>query len=129
VSWIFVSIFLIKHKSLVVVWLLLAFVGQTVASTAVSCADMKMMDMSEKMMMMHAMDTSSMDSGPIDSESRTVPDCCQQECNCSMGLSVSATLSNLAFADSRASSSQKIEQYTNILLSHSLTSLYRPPIA
>ena len=109
-----------------VILLLLAFVGQTLASTAVTCHAMKTMDMSERMMMSH-----SMESGPSVSDSKAsknVADCCQQDCNCSMGLSVSATLSSSAFIDSWVLLSQKIEQYTNILLSHSLTSPYRPPI-
>jgi len=123
-----VSVNVIKHKLLVVVLVLLAFVSQTVASMTVSCDHMKMMDMSEKMRMSHSMDSGSMASDAKNSESTTVADCCQQDCNCSMGLSFSATISSSAFIDSWALSSQKIEQYTNILLSYSLTSLYRPPI-
>ena len=115
------SVNLIKHKLLVVILVLLAFVSQTVASMPVSCDDMKMT-------MSHSMDSGSMSSNAIDSESTTVADCCEHDCNCSIGLSISATLSSSAFIDSWALLSQKIEQYTNILLSHSLTSLYRPPI-
>jgi hypothetical protein len=46
-----------------------------------------------------------------------------------MGLSLSATLPNSAFIDGRVISSQRIEQYTTLMLNDSLTSLYRPPIA
>jgi len=108
----------------VVVLVLLTFVGQAVASTAVPCHDMKSMDMSQTMMMNH-----SMDSADMASESITALDCCQQDCNCPMGLSVSVTLTSLFFVNNLNISSQKIEQYTNLLLNQPLTSLYRPPIS
>ena len=117
------SVILIKHKLFVVVWVLLAFVGQTVASTAAPCHQMKQMDMAANMVMMnHSMTNDSID--------KTVKlDCCQQDCSCPIGLSVSATsLVNLTL-DSLTISTQKIEQYTNLLQSQSLTSLYRPPIS
>ncbi|MFB1016177.1 MAG: hypothetical protein ACI93V_001170 [Alteromonadaceae bacterium] len=123
------SVNLIKHKLLVVVLVLLAFVGQAVASTTVPCHDMKSMDMSEKMMMSHSMDSSPMASDAHNSENMVAADCCQQDCNCPMGLSLSATLPNSAFIDGRVISSQRIEQYTTLMLNDSLTSLYRPPIA
>ena len=117
------SINLIRQKLIVVVLVLLAFVGQTVASTAVPCHDMKAMDMSQQMIMNHTMESTAMAS-----ENTAVLDCCQQDCNCPIGLSVSATLTSLFFVEHLNISSQKIEQYTNLLLNKILTSLYRPPI-
>ncbi len=121
---------LLKYKLFVVVWLLLTFVGQAIAATTVPCHDMNTMDMSQSMMMNHVMaDDSMAHDMERNNENTAMLDCCQQECNCPVGLSVSAPLATLFVFNSLAISSQKIEQYSNLLLSQPLTSLYRPPIS
>lgn len=116
-----------KHNLLIVVLVLFAFVGQAVSSTAVPCRDMKNMDMSESMMN-HSMESNTMNSSEMDSGDTVAFDCCQQDCNCPMGLSVSATLSSIDIVYNVIIPAQKIESYFNLLLRQSLTSLYRPPI-
>ena len=120
------SINLIKHKLLVVVLVLLSFVGQTIASTAVPCHKMNKMDMTQTMMMHH--DAMDMATDSDDTASSVMLDCCQQDCNCPIGLSASANISSSLSVETFTISAQKIEQYANLLQSQSLTSLYRPPI-
>jgi len=109
----------------VAIFILLTFVGQTIASTAVPCHQMSDMDMSsqEMSMMNHSMASAEQSNAKM-----TMLDCCQQDCNCPMGISASATLSNTLTVNNLVFPSQKIEQYSNLSLSQSLTSLYRPPI-
>jgi len=115
----------IKHNLLIVILVLLTFIGQAIASTAVPCHQMNAMDMSSQQM---AMMDHSMASDNQANEGMIKADCCQQDCNCPLGISASATLSTSLTIEYLAFSSQKIAQYSNLLSSQSLTSLYRPPI-
>ena len=118
---------MIKQKLLVGVLILLTFIGQAIASASVPCHDMNNMKMTNTQMI--SMSHASMSDEMNSNDNMSSLDCCQQDCNCPVGISASITLSTSLSIDSLVISEQKIEHYPHLLLAQSLTSLYRPPIS
>ena len=117
-------------KVLVVAAMLIAFVGQAFAYTAMSCG------MSEDSHQSHmTMDHSSMkshegmDHGDVKVSTPSSEDCCDVDCNCLANACTSVTFLNSINGSSKVPSfteavaSQRSEQPKSIS-----TSLYRPPI-
>lgn len=121
-------------KRLMVLLVCLTFVGQTMASTAMSyhMMSMKVMSGQEQSQDMSMMDHSkhkmmSMDSDNSDSKSE---DCCDKSCNCMASgcSSISAMLQDIKQNTQPIYLSSKINFHSNLTASQQQKSLYRPPI-
>ena len=120
-------------KTLMVLLVCLTFVGQTMASTAMSyhMMSMKVMGGQEQSQDMSMMDHSkhkmmSMDSDNSDSKSE---DCCDKSCNCMASgcSSITAMLQDIINVQPIDLSS-KINSLSSLAASQQPKSLYRPPI-
>jgi hypothetical protein len=118
-----------KINVLMVMLLLLAFVGQTMASTVMPYQMTTQSQSNHQMMsgMDHSAHTMDHDANMVDTL-QTSMDCCDQDCSCVMGSCTSVTLTAAPFAIEAKITTQKIVQYLHHLLAQSPTSLYRPPI-
>lgn len=120
-------------KTLMVLLICLTFVGQAVASTAMSyhmismkgkmaqeqTQSMAMMDHSNHTMMDHASDKSD----------ESTDDCCAKTCSCFTGSCSSiATLMKDTYGNFSINFSSKIISNSTLALSQQPKSLYRPPI-
>jgi len=120
---------LTQNKIFVILLMLVAFIGQAVASTTMSCVhesmDMPAMQhatMSETMMN-HA------DMMTTNSEQSNKMDCCQEQCKCPMSGCVSFYLLVDTRFNSELIPEQKISLLSSIHQSQINSSLYRPPIS
>ena len=120
-------------KTLMVLLVCLAFVGQAMASTVMSYHMISMMGMStqEQSHNMSKIDHSShqmANDSSCDSET-SEDDCCVQTCSCfTSGCSSIATLMKDASNNPIIDLSSKIPSYLSLVQSQQPTSLYRPPI-
>ena len=119
---------LTQNKIFVILLMLVAFIGQAVASTTMSCVhesmDMSTMQhatMSETMMNHADMTTNSQQNNKMD--------CCQEQCKCPMSGCVSIYLLVDTRFNSEPIPEQKISQLSSIHQSQTNSSLYRPPIS
>ena len=123
---------LTQNKILVILLMLVAFIGQAMASTTMSCVheskdvDMSMMqhaNMSETITMNHA------DMMLANSDQSSKMDCCQEQCKCPMSGCISLSL----LIDTRFNygviAEQKISQLSSLHQPQVNSSLYRPPIS
>ncbi|WP_310740489.1 CopL family metal-binding regulatory protein [Colwellia sp. BRX10-4] len=120
-------------KTLLVLLVCLAFVGQAMASTLMSYHMMSMKVMNDQeqsqdmSMMDHSMHKMANDSSR-DSET-SEDDCCVKACSCFTGsYSSLATLLKYAVSNPIIDLSSKIPSYLSLAQSQQSTSLYRPPI-
>lgn len=111
-----------KGRFLIVLLVLLGFVSQVVASAVMSP---KMSSIHQSMPTMNMMDHSS---HAMDLVSMAASDCCQQDCYCPMAGCVAAMLPTLTSYDVVISPFQISLQPLSLVVSQSLSSLYRPPI-
>lgn len=110
--------------------MLVAFIGQAMASTTMSYATVSCVheSMNAKMSMMTHADMILNDSR-YEKNQATMMDCCQEQCQCPMNGWVSLSLLfNIQF-NSEVISDQKIFQPSSLLQSQINSSLYRPPIS
>lgn len=115
--------FIAKNKSLMVL-LLLVFVGQVTAASAISCQTNQH---NQSMMMDHS--KHSMNNQANDSSSSQTDDCCADSSSCPMSGCVTFAIPTLYNATSTVTISSDIFQLPiNLAFSQPLTSLYRPPI-
>ncbi|WP_269447175.1 CopL family metal-binding regulatory protein [Colwellia sp. PAMC 20917] len=120
-------------KTLLVLLVCLAFVGQAMASTLMSyhMMSMKVMNDQEQSQDMSMMDHSKhkmANDSSSDSET-SEDDCCVQACSCFTGSCSSlATLLKYAGSNPIIDLSSKIPSYLSLAQSQQSTSLYRPPI-
>jgi len=116
--------------------MLMAFIGQAMASTAMSYATMPCTheSMSAKMSMMthDDMANETMNHASMmlsDRNQENIMDCCQEQCQCPMSGCVSLSfLLNTSF-NSEVIAEQKILQSSSLQQSQINSSLYRPPIS
>ncbi len=127
---------LAQNKIVVILLMLVAFIGQAMASVAVPCAHESMMNTSMSMMThesMTNMNHAEMMSGSIEQSDNqaTKMDCCQEQCKCPMNGCVSLSLfvnANPSF-NYGAITQQKISQLPSLHQPQVNASLYRPPIS
>ena len=113
---------IIKSKILMVL-LLLVFIGQVTAASAISCETDQQ---NQSMMIDHSQHD--MNNQANDSSSSQTDDCCADNSSCPMSSCISIALPPLYASFSVASVSDTFQLPINLALSQSLTSLYRPPI-
>lgn len=132
---------LAHNHILIVMLMLVAFIGQTAVSTALSFSaapcDHKSMNAGTSMMIHNII----ANDGPnevmshasmmlSDSNQDSVMKCCQEQCKCPMNGCVSLSLCvDITRFNSLALSEQKISQLSSLHLLQMNTSLYRPPIS
>jgi hypothetical protein len=121
-------------KTLMVLLICLAFVGQAVASTMMSYQMMSMMGISSQQQvksmpeMQHSGHHMATDSAAEESESST-KDCCSKTCSCFTGSCSSiAMLVKSMNTGATVDLSPKINSIVSLALSQQSSSLYRPPI-
>jgi len=118
-----------QNKILVILLMLVAFIGQAMASTTMSCVH-ESMDMSA--MQNDTMSEMTMNHADMmltnDGESNKM-DCCQEQCQCPMSGCVSLSFLIDTHFNSLAITEQKISQLPLIHQSQINSSLYRPPIS
>jgi len=131
----------LAHNNIFIVMLMLVtFIGQAMASTAVSYSATSCVHGSmnaEMTMMSHdnvdndttdeVMNHSSMMLSDINKESTM--DCCQEQCQCPMNGCVSLSLLFNSYFNSEIIAEQKIPQSSSLHKSQVSASLYRPPIS
>lgn len=122
-----------KAKITIIALILLTFLGQAVASVAMSCSHQMAMDMST---MSHGnMDDAishtnmMLESDKQDSSQGYLMDCCQEQCKCPMSGCVSLSLLKDTRFYAGVIAEQKISQLALVHQSQINTSLYRPPIS
>ncbi len=119
-------------KTLMVLLLCMAFVGQTMASTIMSYHMMSMAGMNGQEQDMPMMDHSkhNMVSDNSASSEKSTEDCCLKTCSCFTGgcSSVAVFMMDAAGNGPIVDLSSKIFSYSRLALSQHPTSLYRPPI-
>lgn len=113
--------------------MLVAFIGQAMASTVMSyatasCAHEMMADMSmmADTMMNHA---SMMSDKSRQEQNQGTMDCCKEQCQCPMNGCVSLSLLVDTGFNSLVIAEQKIPQPSSLTPSQISASLYRPPIS
>jgi len=126
---------LAQNKILVILLMLVAFIGQAMASITVPCAhesmntNMSMMAHEDMSNMNH---TDMMSDGTEQADNQTTTmDCCQEQCKCPMNGCISISLFvnvNLGF-NYGVIAQQKISQLPSLHQPQVNTSLYRPPIS
>ena len=120
--------------------MLVAFIGQAIASTAIAYSSMSCVHESMKAEMpMMSHDIIVNEAGSVtmnhsdmmtsDTNQAPIMDCCQEQCKCPMNGCVSLSLLVNNSFSSEPMTDQKIFQSTLIHLSQVNTSLYRPPIS
>jgi len=126
---------LVHNNILIVMLMLIAFIGQSMASTAMPCthesmnADMSMMNHANMVdtPMLHT-DMMSVNEEQGNAQEATM-DCCQEQCQCPMSGCVNLSfLLNTSF-NSEIIAEQKILQSSSLQQSKINSSLYRPPIS
>ncbi|MCW8834158.1 MAG: CopL family metal-binding regulatory protein [Colwellia sp.] len=120
-------------KTLLVLLVCLAFVGQAMASTVMSYHMMSMQGMSgqEPAHNMSMMDHSNhnMANASSDTANESTEDCCVKTCSCfAGGCSSVAAFINEAEHNPAVDLSFRIFSHSHFAQSQQLTSLYRPPI-
>ncbi len=125
---------LAQNKIVVILFMLVAFIGQAMASITVPCAhesmntNMSMMTHEAMTNMDHAM---MIDSAEQTADENTLMDCCQEQCKCPMNGCISLSLLvnvNLSF-NYGVITQQKISQLLSLHQPQVNSSLYRPPIS
>ena len=121
-------------RTLMVLFLCLAFVGQVMASTIMPYHMMSMNGMSgqeqphDMSKMDHSGHSMTSDSN-FDTSEESSDDCCVKTCSCfTSGCSSVALLIKNLSNDSITDLSPKISSTSSLALSQELSSLYRPPI-
>lgn len=113
----------VQSNIVVVMLMLMTFIGQAMASTAMPCAHVSM-----DMPMMNHEEMSNTDAMSVMDDEASMMDCCQDQCQCPM----SGCVSLFVLINNHVSHSDKAEQgiYQIPLLhpSQVSSSLYRPPI-
>jgi hypothetical protein len=124
-----------KAKIIIIALMLVAFLGQALASVTMSCTHEMAMEVS---MMDHdnivytashaslMLVSSELD---IDSSQNTVMDCCQEQCKCPMSGCISLSFLIDTRFNTAIIAEQKIVQLPLIHQSQINTSLYRPPVS
>jgi len=119
------------QKTLLILLLGFAFIGQSLASSVMTY---RMMSMNEMPMSTQA-EVQSMSEHCIDqmksstTEKETNNKCCEKQCNCSVnGCSIAIGLTAALNAEPIVLNATKIHSLLIPLTSQQLTSLYRPPI-
>ena len=111
--------------------MLVAFIGQAMASTTMSCehesSTANMSEMKHEAMLDSTMNHSDMMS--VNDDSNNMMDCCQEQCKCPMNGCFSLSLLVNTHFNSLGIAEQKIPQLSSVHQSQINTSLYRPPIS
>ncbi|WP_310733520.1 MULTISPECIES: CopL family metal-binding regulatory protein [unclassified Colwellia] len=119
-------------KTLIVLFVCLAFVGQAMASTSMAYQMIGMKVMNAQPQDMSMMDHSDhiMASDSTEQSENTKEDCCTSSCKCSAGgcSMVIAFIKGIAGNGPVANFSAKIFSSSSLALSQQPASLYRPPI-
>lgn len=121
----------LAHNNILIVMLMLvAFIGQAMASTAVSYSAASCVhgSMNAEMVMMTHTDMMLKDSEQGKNQA-AIMDCCQEQCQCPMSGCVSLSLLFNTQFNSEVVSEQKIFQFSSLHQSQINSSLYRPPIS
>mgnify|MGYP001024982370 CR=1 FL=1 len=118
----------VKYRQLIVALLMMAFIGQVVASTSMSCQSLSApLQAQEQMMDSGMMDHSQhMGSNTFSLDGATTADCCP-DCDCSLGgcSSVALPAYQSTFLSSLKSTTGHYAESANFQLA---VSLFRPPI-
>ena len=127
---------LVTHNTIIVMLMLVAFIGQAVASnvlsyTMVSCTHQSMQP--NMAMTSHTPNHANMMSQSMTVESENnqtmTMDCCQEQCECSMNGCVNLSLLLSANFSVKPMVEQKILSLSSSHSSHNTSLLYRPPIS
>lgn len=118
----------VKYRQLIVALLMMAFIGQVVASTSMSCQSLSApLQAQEQMMDSGMMDHSQhMGSNVLSLDGAVTADCCP-DCDCSLGgcSSVALPAHQSTFSSSLKSIAGHYDESTDSQL---VVSLFRPPI-
>ena len=118
----------VKYRQLIVALLMMAFIGQVVASTSMSCQSLSApLQAQEQMMDSGMMDHSQhMGSNVLSLDGAVTADCCP-DCDCSLGgcSSVALPAYQSTFSSSLNSATGHYDESTDSQL---VVSLFRPPI-
>jgi len=118
-------------KTLMVLLICMAFIGQTMASTVMSYHMMGMKGQagSQNMSMMDHSSHNMVSDVSVNSKKST-EDCCAEVCNCFTGgcSNAAALMSNAEGNGPVVDLSSKILSYSSLALSQQPISLYRPPL-
>lgn len=116
-----------KYSKIILAILMMAFIGQAVASTAMSCLnESPQSDIQEQVMDFSIMDHSQHSNMNV-GDSIDSSDCCP-ECDCSLGGCITA-VAPTSEQSLKPSYSHAITGYSGLAEKQLATSLYRPPIS
>ncbi len=123
---------LLKKRFITIIFLLLSFVGQSVALVISPCQKDMQDQQGEMVMGMMDHSTHSMNSNTSMDQTASKlssEDCCNPDCLCSMASCVSATLPSTSQSVGKfLVSSHNFSQLQSVVSSQIPDSLYRPPI-
>lgn len=121
---------MMKHNLLVILLMLVAFVGQAIASVTMSCVHESMTVDSAMLMQHDAMSVPAMANNIVQEQNQsTMMDCCQEQCQCPMSGCLSLFMHTNSSFPSAIITEQQITQLPSLAKSQVNPSLYRPPIS
>ncbi|MDO6489194.1 hypothetical protein Q4506_15175 [Colwellia sp. 4_MG-2023] len=120
----------VRNNIVIVMLMLVAFIGQAMASTAMSYSGASCVDgdMANTMPMM-SHDHMLLDDSDKKTAMMASMDCCQDDCKCPSNGCLSLSFLLNTSLNSQVFSDKKITQFPSLNKSQASSSLYRPPIS
>jgi len=120
----------VRNNIVIVILMLVAFIGQAMASTAMSYSGASCVDgdMANTMPMM-SHDHMLLDDSDKKTAMMASMDCCQDDCKCPSNGCLSLSFLLNTSLNSQVFSDKKITQFPSLNKSQASSSLYRPPIS